>query len=85
MLNKFADVQVEGTINTKEDQHIIRMGWIIFRTRITEIVCDVILCYFLTMKCHSHIPSSYPASSNNSSPRQPWQAASPLQQSSPRC
>lgn len=29
MLNKFTDIQVGGTVNTKEDQNIISMGWII--------------------------------------------------------
>lgn len=39
MLNKFTDIQVGGTANTMEDQDVIRMGWIIFRTGITEMAC----------------------------------------------
>lgn len=71
MLNKFTDIQVGHTVNTKEDQNIIRMAWIIFSTGITEMACNVILCYFLTMKCHRHIPSRYPVSSDDSSPDKP--------------
>lgn len=60
-----------GTVNTKEDQNIIRMGWIVFRTGITEMACNVTQCYFLTMKCYNHVLSSYLVSSNNSSPDKP--------------
>lgn len=32
MLNKFTDIQVGGTVNTNEEQTILRMGWITVRT-----------------------------------------------------